>query len=47
MQTLEQRKCSHEDLKLLQARTAKLQKELAQVKLAAERNKERARLINE
>ena len=47
MQTLEHRKCNHEDLKLLQARTAKLQKEITFVKQSNEKNKEKLKNLNE
>ena len=47
MQTLEHRKCNHEDLKLLQARTAKLQKEITIIKQSTEKNKERVKTLNE
>ena len=47
MQTLELRKCNHDDLKLLQARTGKLQKEITFVKQSNEKNKEKVKNLNE
>jgi hypothetical protein len=43
VQTLEHRKCNHEDLKLLQARTAKIQKELGSLRQQADKNKEKCK----
>ncbi len=47
MQTIEHRKCNHEDLKLLQARTAKIQKELASVKHLTDKNKDKNKYLHE
>lgn len=45
MHNLDQRKCNVEDLKLLQAKTAKLAKEMSHMKHQQERTKDRMRVI--
>jgi hypothetical protein len=47
VRTLEQRKCNHEDLKLVQARANKIQRELAAVKATGDKNKDKNKYLNE